>query len=97
MKGQGHLYLIGTYALLVQKTLKGWKSSGPYKARSVSRTGRTSSEDHKRDHSQSPNADRTSSFELLLARFVDWVLAGSSLVGELLILLTKLELGWLLL
>ena len=56
---------------------------------------RTSSNDHERDRTQSPGTNRTSFFKLLLARWVNWVLASSSLVGELLVLLAKLELAWL--
>lgn len=90
MKGQEHLHIIGTRTLLVQKTLKGWK---PLIIRTdrVSRIGRTSPKEYKRDHTQSPNADWASFFEFLFARLVDWVLAGASLVGELLIPLTKLK------
>lgn len=56
---------------------------------------RTSSNDHERDRTQSPSTNWTSFFKLLLARWVDWVLSSSSLVGELLVLLAKLEFGWL--
>lgn len=53
-----------------------------------------SSNDHERDRTQGPSIDGTSFFQLLLTRGVDWVLASSRLVGELLVLLAKLEFGW---
>ena len=60
-----------------------------------SRIGHTSSNDHERDHTQSPGVNWTSFLKLLLARLVNRVLASSSLVGELFVPLTKLEFGWL--
>ena len=56
---------------------------------------RTSTHDHERNNTQGPSADRAPFFELLFAGLVNWVLASSSLVGELLVLLAKLEFSWL--
>lgn len=53
----------------------------------------TSTHDHERDQTQSPSADRTSFLEFLFAGFVNWVPASPSLVGELPVLLAKLEFG----
>jgi hypothetical protein len=88
-------HLTGTEVLLARKILEGLKPLGLHTGLSTGQIRRTSTHDHERNHTQSPSADRTSFFELLFAGWINWVLASSSLVGELLVLLAKLEFSWL--
>lgn len=82
--------------MLAQKILKNLKPLGSKTDLSTGQMGRTSTHDHERDDTQSPSADRASFFELLFAGFIDWVLASSRVVSELLVLFAKLEFSWLL-
>jgi len=65
-----------------------------HRSRYLASSKKYSTDDHERDHTQSPNVDRTPFFKSLLAGWIDWVLASSSLAGEPFVLLTKLEFSW---